>query len=405
MFHQIYNFFLEGDLAMARKASKTNEVENNNKIETVIMTSEQALRMKLDCYVDLGFKQEITPIIMGRPGIGKSAIVADFAKQHNMYLIDIRMSQHDSTDIKGIPHFDEDTKTVKWVSADFIPLEGNKKIEEIVERNGYDGVLLFLDEVNRSDSQTLQSIFELVGDYKIGGVKLMNNCRVIAAGNLGTEDGCDVVDFDAALNRRLIKTVFRDNMRDWLDWAEKDNHVIPEITGFIKANPQYYYKVCGEGRNLTPANWDKFSKTIINNKSKYGIKEITEVVGPDVILDAAFPFLEYLKDLEKIGGKDIIERYDEIKEALESYEMSRKSQLTESLVNELKEHPELITKNTKGALNVARFLTEMLSSDIMIATILNMSNINEALVTAIGNAEPRLDDLMAEAFRRGFENR
>lgn len=389
---------------MARKASKTNEVENNN-INNSVITSEQALRMKLDACINLSSPQVVTPLIMGRPGIGKSAIMAAFAKERNMLLIDVRMSQHDSTDIKGIPHYDSETKTVKWITADFVPIENNKYLEEKVEKEGYEGILLFLDEVNRADQNTIQSIFELVGDYKIGGHPLMKNCRVVAAGNLGAEDGCDVNEFDSAMNRRLMKMAFRDNLKDWLVWAEADNHVIPEITGFVKANPQYYYKVCGENRNITPANWTKFSDVIKNNKGKYDIKTLTEVMGPDIILDAAFPFLEYLKDLEKIGGKDIIERYDEIKEALEGYEMSRKSQLTESLVNELKEHPELITKNTKGALNVAKFLTEMLSSDIMIATILNMSNINEALITAIGNAEPRLDDLMAEAFRRGFENR
>jgi MoxR-like ATPase len=47
-----------------------------------------------------------TPVfIHGSPGIGKSYIVNDIAAQNNLGLIDVRLSQLDAVDLRGIQFF------------------------------------------------------------------------------------------------------------------------------------------------------------------------------------------------------------------------------------------------------------------------------------------------------------
>ncbi|MBU1395795.1 MAG: AAA family ATPase, partial [Gammaproteobacteria bacterium] len=45
-----------------------------------------------------------TPVMLwGPPGVGKSQIVAKIAQRHAVPLIDIRLSQMEPTDLRGIP--------------------------------------------------------------------------------------------------------------------------------------------------------------------------------------------------------------------------------------------------------------------------------------------------------------
>ena len=61
-----------------------------------------------------------TPVmIWGPPGIGKSQIVAQIAQQHSVPLLDIRLSQMEPSDLRGIP-FRVD-KFVEWAPPSILP--------------------------------------------------------------------------------------------------------------------------------------------------------------------------------------------------------------------------------------------------------------------------------------------
>ena len=47
-------------------------------------------------------------MLWGAPGIGKSSLVAQVAKQMNLDLIDVRISQLAPTDLRGLPVVNED---------------------------------------------------------------------------------------------------------------------------------------------------------------------------------------------------------------------------------------------------------------------------------------------------------
>ena len=67
--------------------------------------------------------EKSTPVMVwGPPGIGKSQIVAQVAKQHDVPVIDIRLSQMEPTDLRGIPFRDGDS----WEVADRVVRESGK---------------------------------------------------------------------------------------------------------------------------------------------------------------------------------------------------------------------------------------------------------------------------------------
>ncbi|MGD8407361.1 MAG: AAA family ATPase, partial [Thiohalophilus sp.] len=76
-----------------------------------------------------------TPVmIWGPPGVGKSQIIAQIAGKHQVPLIDIRLSQMEPSDLRGIPFRNQEL--VEWAIPAILP---------DAERHGPQGIL-FLDE-------------------------------------------------------------------------------------------------------------------------------------------------------------------------------------------------------------------------------------------------------------------
>src|SRR3989304_1790116 len=78
-----------------------------------------------------------TPVMLwGPPGVGKSQMVAQVAARHAVPIIDVRLSQMEPTDLRGIPF-----RTGEWVEWAVPAMLPN------AQRHGPAGVL-FLDEIN-----------------------------------------------------------------------------------------------------------------------------------------------------------------------------------------------------------------------------------------------------------------
>jgi MoxR-like ATPase len=79
----------------------------------------------------------LVPFIQSSPGIGKSSIVKQIAKEYNLKLIDLRLSTCDPTDLTGLPHFEEGR-------AVFSPFDIFPVSNDDIPKNK-DGWLLFLN--------------------------------------------------------------------------------------------------------------------------------------------------------------------------------------------------------------------------------------------------------------------
>ena len=84
-------------------------------------------------------RARLVPMVEGSPGIGKSSIAQQVAKEFNLKLIDIRLAQCDPTDLCGFPRIDGNK--AGYVPMDTFPLDG----DEIPK--GYSGWLILFDEI------------------------------------------------------------------------------------------------------------------------------------------------------------------------------------------------------------------------------------------------------------------
>ncbi len=107
-------------------------------------------------------------------------------------LVDIRLSQYDSVDLRGIPFVDERAPTAEelryalttWAKPATLPFKGNPNFIE-----DKTPILLFLDEINSAAPSVAAVAYQLVNDRAVGEHELMDNVVVLAAGNREQDRG------------------------------------------------------------------------------------------------------------------------------------------------------------------------------------------------------------------------
>ncbi|HSO45993.1 MAG TPA: AAA family ATPase, partial [Rhodoferax sp.] len=118
------------------------------------------------------FEGHHTPVMLwGPPGVGKSQIVAQVGERHQAPVIDIRLSQMEPSDLRGIPFRIGDV--VQWAVPALLP---------DAQRHGPRGVL-FLDEITSAPPAVSAAAYQLILDRRLGEYRVPDGWVIFAAGN------------------------------------------------------------------------------------------------------------------------------------------------------------------------------------------------------------------------------
>lgn len=194
---------------------------------TISVNTQEAKVLIEDC-MNVG----LVPLLKGSPGTGKSSIMMAIAKERNLKLIDIRLAQIDEVELNGFP--DLDGPKASYKQFDIFPTEG----DEIPE--GYDGWLLFFDELTSADKVKQGASYKIILDRMVGQEKLHGKAWCVSAGNL-LSDKAVVNNMSTAMQSRLIHINMGVDKNKWIDWAINagvDNRVI----SFIEYQPSNLHK-------------------------------------------------------------------------------------------------------------------------------------------------------------------
>lgn len=192
---------------------------------------------------------KIAPNVMihGSPGMGKSFTVASIAYELDMFLIDLRLSALDPTDVGGLPYVaDGEMKfsTPEWLKQ--IIASGKPSI-------------LFLDELTNASISTQAAAYRLVLDREINnGTKLPDNCWIVGAGNL-REDQSGAKPLVPPLANRFAMHLFIDKnlaAESFLQYA-METGIHRDILAFLsykKTNISVTYN--NNPAFATPRSWE-----------------------------------------------------------------------------------------------------------------------------------------------------
>lgn len=190
-------------------------------------------------------KRKVPIFLWGPPGIGKSSIVAQIAKDEGIECIDLRLSLLDPTDLRGIPFFNANDNSAVWAPASFLP-DGSKP-------KG----ILFLDELNTAAPMVQASAYQLILDRKIGEYTLPEGWAIVAAGNRESDRGV-VFRMASPLANRFVHLEMEVSVEDWCEWAKKSG-IATSIIAFITYRPDalFNFNTQNEEKSFaTPRTWE-----------------------------------------------------------------------------------------------------------------------------------------------------
>lgn len=169
------------------------------------------------------FKVQRPIFLWGPPGIGKSEVVAEIAEELGGHMIDLRMSQMEPTDIRGIPFYNKELGKMDWAPPIELP------DQELADQ--FPIIVLFLDEMNAAPPSVQAAAYQLILNRRIGKYKLPKNVVLVAAGNRESDKGV-TYRMPKPLANRFLHLEMRSDFASWQTWAV-DKKIHKDVVGYL----------------------------------------------------------------------------------------------------------------------------------------------------------------------------
>lgn len=238
--------------------------------------------------------------LWGAPGVGKSDVTRQIAKDKGCAIIDYRAILRDPVDFRGLPSVEKDAEgnaCARWLPPNDLPNEA---------RDGKEGIL-FLDELNAASQAVQAACFGLVLDRKLGEYTLPPGWRIVAAGNRQSHKAA-ANRIPTALANRFAHIDVVHSVDDFASWASQ-NDVAPEVIAFVRFRPALLHdmKPSESDPELrafpTPRAWAQVSKIVHTKQNqKLRFQMIKGIVGEG----AAGEFEAFLRVYMNLPSLDMV---------------------------------------------------------------------------------------------------
>jgi MoxR-like ATPase len=174
-------------------------------------------------------------LLVGDHGVGKDGVIKTVAKKLRIPCIDIRLSQRDVGDIKGMP-FRVRGRTL-FAPPDWVPFQDEEDlgIDELMgavaTAAGKNAAcargLLFFNEVNRASREVQQCVFEPILDHTMDTRALREGWRIVSA--INGDEHYQVNVMDVAFKSRFFLVNFKPTKEEWVSWSKNPTAVPTEV--------------------------------------------------------------------------------------------------------------------------------------------------------------------------------
>ena len=241
-----------------------------------------------------------TPVMLwGPPGVGKSQMIAQVAEHNQIPIIDIRLSQMEPSDLRGIPFRNQEL--VEWAIPAMLP-------DSL--RHGPEGIL-FLDEITSAAPSVSAAAYQLILDRRLGEYRIPRGWAIFAAGNRQGDRGVTYT-MPSPLANRFSHFEVDVNLDDWVAWAYA--HDIDErVIGFLRFRPDLLFDFDPAHNPVacpSPRSWEFAHRALQKFESRPDLLSGTlqACVGPaaGIELTAFIDSIGRMPDLESIvRGEDV----------------------------------------------------------------------------------------------------
>lgn len=307
--------------------AKTKETTGN------INTTRTVTANRASKAIAMAFKSKRPVMLWGPPGIGKSEMVASLGESLGREVIDVRLALWDPTDLKGIPFYNPEKKTMDWAPPCELPSDPNSR------------AILFFDELPSAVPAVQAAAYQLIHNRRVGTYVLPPNVDIVAAGNREGDRGV-TYKMPKPLANRFLHLEMAVDFDSWFDWAV--NHgVHADVVGYLSFSKQDLMSFdprSPEHAFATPRSW-KFVSDLLDEEDQGTIDEdvLADLVTGAVGDGMCYKFAAHRKVASKMPKPlDVLE--GRVKK-LDFKDVSALYSLTVALCYELKERSD--KKNDK----------------------------------------------------------
>ena len=203
-------------------------------------------------------------LLIGPPGIGKTAIMEQVASELGVGLVSYSMTHHTRQSALGLPFITrQEFEGYEYQMSEYTMSEIIGSIYALMRETDVREGIMFLDEIN-CVSETLAPCMLQFLQYKVFGQhRIPAGWIVVTAGN-PPEYNKSVRDFDIVTWDRLKRIDVEADYETWREYASAKG-VHPAVLTYLSARKKDFYKVEStvDGKHfVTARGWDDLSEMI-----------------------------------------------------------------------------------------------------------------------------------------------
>lgn len=162
-------------------------------------------------YENQELRRSIVPLFIGDPGLGKTFMIEEFAKEKGANLVELITSQMSPFEISGIAMPDKDSKKMTYYNFD--------KLEELK-----DGDILFFDELLNGNPVVLNACLTILEQRRFISGKPLPNIMIVAAAN---PQG--MVPLTPQIKERFVWYDVKFNKKMWIEYMIEKRQITRKI--------------------------------------------------------------------------------------------------------------------------------------------------------------------------------
>jgi len=209
-------------------------------------------------------------LLMGPPGIGKTAIMEQIASEEKVALVSYTITHHTRQSAVGLPVIrDKKYGNETFSVTEYTMSEIIASVYDKMEQTGLSEGILFLDEINCVSETLAPTMLQFLQYKTFGSHKLPEGWVIVAAGN-PQEYNKSVRDFDIVTLDRLKRIDITEDYPAWKEYAYA-HEVHAAILSYLDIKKENFYQVHStiEGEDfVTARGWEDLSRFLYACENK-----------------------------------------------------------------------------------------------------------------------------------------
>lgn len=252
-------------------------------------------------------------LLMGPPGIGKTAIMEQIASECHIGLVSYTITHHTRQSAIGLPVIEHREFGGKpYTVTEYTMSEIIASVYQQIEKSGHKEGILFIDEINCVSETLAPTMLQFLQGKTFGTHRVPDGWLIVAAGN-PPEYNKSVKEFDIVTLDRVRKIDVEEDLGVWKEYAYT-NGVDGSIISYLDVRRDNFYTVettVDGKRFVTARGWEDLSQ-LLKVYQELDIPVTEEVVGqyiqhPAIAREFA-AYLELYRKYEKdYNIEDILE--------------------------------------------------------------------------------------------------